>query len=295
MQLRSGVPHLAELAALERHALYRQHCQCNEQFLAAHADALSAYGKRWGRDPFRLWSRRWEYPYAAQRLLEFLARAPSRANGDVHLLDAGSGVTYFPHYILSRERRTRVWCADADSSYASALASINAASPQPPRLHFLATALQRLPLDDGQMDAIACISVLEHTEHHRQIVDELHRVLRPGGLLVLTFDVSLDGKFALTRRAALALLRHLAARFALEADCEPAALLSQLDQPGILTTDHVRAHAPTLLPWSWPVRVVNALRDLIGGRGWTGGFRSRTVCCLQARKPEERRWPESTA
>ncbi len=283
MHLRSGITRIAELAALQRDPFYRQHTDFNEQFLAAHRSALAAYGRRWGRHPFKLWSRRWEYPFAAQRLLESLGDVACRAGGDLHGLDAGSGVTYLPHYVVSRNARARVWCVDAAASYAAPFAAIGSTTAAA-RVHFLAARLQQLPFAAGVMDAVVCISVLEHTHQHQRIVDELHRVLRPGGALILTFDLSLDGKFTLSITAAAALLRYLSTRFALDIGADPDAALAHLDAAGNLTSDHVRRSEPELLPWSRPVRVVNALRDLIAGKGWTGGFRSRTVICLQGRK-----------
>jgi hypothetical protein len=54
---------------------------------------------------------------------------------------------------------------------------------------------------------------------------------------------------------------------------------------GVLTTDHIRQTEPNLLPWSMPVKIVKTMQDLMKGYGWTGGFRSRTVFCLDVRKP----------
>ena len=41
---------------------------------------------------------------------------------------------------------------------------------------------------------------------------------------------------------------------------------------------------PQLLPWSMPVRVYKAVMDLFQGKGWTGGFRSRTIFCVDVVK-----------
>ena len=55
--------------------------------------------------------------------------------------------------------------------------------------------LQKLDMPNESLDVICCISVLEHTDNYGEIVREFARVLKRGGLLVLTFDLSLDGKF----------------------------------------------------------------------------------------------------
>ena len=55
--------------------------------------------------------------------------------------------------------------------------------------------------------------------------------------------------------------------------------------PGVLTSDHVRDTEPELLPWTFPVRVYKAAHDLVSGKGWTLGFRSRTIFCCSVSKP----------
>jgi ubiquinone/menaquinone biosynthesis C-methylase UbiE len=42
-----------------------------------------------------------------------------------------------------------------------------------------------LPIADGGIDGATIIDAIEHTESPRHILDELHRVLRPGGTLVV--------------------------------------------------------------------------------------------------------------
>ncbi len=43
-----------------------------------------------------------------------------------------------------------------------------------------------LPFADGSFDAITCLEVIEHVADERQTFRELARVLRPGGILILT-------------------------------------------------------------------------------------------------------------
>jgi len=44
----------------------------------------------------------------------------------------------------------------------------------------------RLPLSDASMDVIASFETIEHVPNARALVEELRRVLRPGGVLVLS-------------------------------------------------------------------------------------------------------------
>ncbi len=270
-QIRSGVPTLAEVERLLGEPLYADLCGANDAFLDRHARALARYGRKWGASPMQGWSRRWEYPYVAQRVLEFLRGQ----QGGAKVLDAGSGITFFPYYLCQQAPGTEITCCDLARSYAPVYDKINAATDA--RVRFVQAMLQQLPLDADSVDAIYCISVLEHTGNYGAILDEFARVLRPGGLLVITFDISLDGRTDIAPAGARALLEEAGRRFDLPAGLGVAAEFERLQRPGdLLTTDHIRRTAPHLLPWPHPV--LKSAWDLLHGRGWTGGFFSLACC-----------------
>src|SRR5689334_21089810 len=58
--LRTGIPKIAELDQLQQSDTYNRHTAFNREFLTRHDAALEKYGRHWGKDPFKLWSRRWE-------------------------------------------------------------------------------------------------------------------------------------------------------------------------------------------------------------------------------------------
>jgi ubiquinone/menaquinone biosynthesis C-methylase UbiE len=47
-----------------------------------------------------------------------------------------------------------------------------------------------IPFDDNSFDNILCTEVIEHAMDPEKLVNEMHRVLKPGGLLVLTVPFS---------------------------------------------------------------------------------------------------------
>jgi len=51
---------------------------------------------------------------------------------------------------------------------------------------FLRALADRVPLRDGSFDAIACLDVLEHVPDERALLAEVHRLLRPGGVLLIS-------------------------------------------------------------------------------------------------------------
>jgi SAM-dependent methyltransferase len=276
MQLRSGVPLVSDLDALMRDPYYADITGYSRDFLVRHGEALKGYGKLWGQDPFKLWSRRWEYPYAAQRSIEY---------GKAHLtpikiLDAGSGVTFFPYFVCDHLPDAQVICFDSNPSYPPMFEAINRNTPHP-RVSFVQGMLQKLPMETAGLDVICCISVLEHTNNYGEIVREFSRALKPGGMLVLTFDLSLDGRFELRKDVAADLLARVSEFFdvggvPIEQELDRMSDVSQRGQ--ILSTDHVKRTEPDLLPWRFPI--AKAMHDLIKGHGWTGGFRSKSVFCV---------------
>ena len=288
MALRQGVPLISELAELQTREEYRQAAGFNQDFLTRHGRALDKYGRHWGRDPFRLWSRRWEYPFVAGRLIDYLLNQPGgeEATGsELQILDAGSGVTFFPYMVCQRVPRARFVCVDYDSSYDRMFREINANESKSDGVRFLQASLQKLPLPEASLDAVCCISVLEHTNQYGEIIDEFYRVLKPGGAFILTFDLSLDGRFTLPKELAAELLGKVCSKFEMLDGFDAMRELDRMHAPGVLTTDHVRATEPQYLPWSPAAKVMKSVQDLFKGYGWTGGFRSRTVYCIDVRKP----------
>ncbi len=273
MHMRAGIPLAGDVSQMIKGDQFGQHLKFHDEFRAKHQQALKKY--YWSRNPLKLWSRRWEYPFAAERVQNFAREA---GNKRIKMLDAGSGVTYFPYLLCERIPNLSVICSDYNTTYKPVFDGINRAVPNS-RVEFREGLLQKLPVGDREIDILCCISVLEHTGDYPAAVAEFARVLQPGGLLVLTFDISLDGKFKLSEADARQVLGEIQKRFTLENgfNCE-AELKRVHERDGILTTDLVKQTEPDLLPWKWPMLV--GIKDLMNGKGWTGGFRSKTIFCL---------------
>jgi len=54
------------------------------------------------------------------------------------------------------------------------------------RQTFFCSSLVSIPLPDQKFDLILCSEVLEHIEEHEQALDEIRRVIAPGGWLLIT-------------------------------------------------------------------------------------------------------------
>jgi len=57
------------------------------------------------------------------------------------------------------------------------------------RARTVAACGERLPFDDVSFDVVLCDNVVDHAENPRRIVEEITRVLAPGGLLYFTVNV----------------------------------------------------------------------------------------------------------
>ena len=62
------------------------------------------------------------------------------------------------------------------------------------RLTYIWQDAQDLPFDDDTFDAVSCLEALEFTPDPRKVLSELLRVLRPGGVLLVTNRVGRDAK-----------------------------------------------------------------------------------------------------
>jgi SAM-dependent methyltransferase len=52
--------------------------------------------------------------------------------------------------------------------------------------------IEDLGYDDASFDKVVCISAIEHVENDRKGIEEMMRVLKPGGLLLLTTEYNPD-------------------------------------------------------------------------------------------------------
>ena len=91
---------------------------------------------------------------------------------------------------------------------------------------------------------------MEHTDNYDQIISEFKRVLKPDGKLIVTFDISLDGKDDIPVDEAEALITVLGNSFETTAD-DLQSVTEFAATPYILTTDFAYTLDPKLI-WCSP-------------------------------------------
>lgn len=84
------------------------------------------------------------------------------------------------------------------------------------RLTYVWQDARKLPFDDDVFDAVTCLEALEFTPDPREVLAELVRVLRPGGVLLVTNRVGRDARFLPGRAFPRDEFSRLLQEFALE-------------------------------------------------------------------------------
>lgn len=243
-----GIPTIGSYGEILQSRVFREIEAFSDQFLNEYDSRLRDYGRKWVTDPLHQWSRQWEYPFAFTQIQDWLN---SNRQDEVTILDAGSGVTFFPFCLASKFPSVQVACCDQDESLTNTYASIITDTGLP--IRFSVADLHQLPYADASCDIVFSISVLEHTDAYEAIFREFRRVLRPGGIVVITFDITLGGANELVDGRAQHLLETAEQFFSPLP--RPLKLESALNPAGgsteILTTRYIRRINKKLLPWKY--------------------------------------------
>jgi len=274
MRLPERIPSLADYARLLHGADFRHMREFADRFLADNRRTLAPYARKWVGDPLHNWSRQWEYPFTLQALRDHSPQRP--ASSSRRFLDAGSGVTFFPHYLASMMSGAAIDCIDLDRDVEKAFEAIIAG--QRNAVRFTRAGIDRIPFADHAFDAIYCISVLEHLDNDHQALLEFRRVLKPEGILAITFDISIDGNGEIPVDGAQELLARLQRLFLADDPCAPADL-PRLLEGEIVTTRAIGKQDRNLLPWGGPLAV--AARNLLKVGRLSAEFPNLTVYCAR--------------
>ncbi|MHC4640653.1 MAG: methyltransferase domain-containing protein [Planctomycetota bacterium] len=185
---RSGLATLSDLSSPDHQAIYSK----LEIEQAAFLDKESEFRSNeytWPRDPLHDFSRVWEYPYVYHHLAAYLKTLPQDPKPVV--ADVGSGVTFFPFSLA--KIGYQVVCTDIDRICKRDLALARECVPHSPgTVDFRLIEGSNIPFEDSECDALYCISVLEHIPDFEKTIAEMARILKPGGLCLITCDINLQ-------------------------------------------------------------------------------------------------------
>lgn len=114
------------------------------------------------------------------------------------ILDVATGTGRVPHDLLQSARFAgRIFGADASQRMlAQAARKLASNSAQ---VNLVQASAERLPFPDGQFDLVTCLEALEFFTARETAIQEMFRVLRPGGQLFITRRCGAEGKMFLHR------------------------------------------------------------------------------------------------
>jgi len=272
MYIDQGIPTIDSYRELLKSNLFRSMETFSSQFLKKNKIALQEYRRKWVADPLHQWSRQYEYPFVYFHVRDYIN---NQQKSDLKILDAGSGVTFFPYYLCSNSPKIKVYCCDYDLTHGQIFDNINKNLNLPN--NFFPADIRRLPFGTSTFDIVYCISVLEHTDDYDIIIQEFKRILKPNGLFIVTFDISIDGIDDIPREKAIELIESLEKHFFCTNGFNSKQDLDLIDSEKILTTRYIRELDKNLLPWKYSCS--NALKDLLRFRAPKRFFTNLTCFC----------------
>ena len=224
---------------------------------------------KWSRDPLHTWSRLWEYPYVYYHLQRIQEQRP---NEKLKVLDFGSGVTFFPFSVA--QLGYDVTCADIDPVCAvdiPAAAKIVRYTPGSVNVALIKNGV--IPVESESQDVVYCISVLEHIPDFESTIEEMARVLKPDGQLILTVDIDLRGNFELGvdefERLQIKLDKYFT-KILPERPVHPSNLLTTANSPY-----HIKSRSPL-----FPIKQL--IKSALQGKWMNGDPRVGVFLCVHA-------------
>ena len=188
--------------------------------------------------------------------------------------DAGSGFTFFPFYLQRQRPDARICCIDADPTAGRAIDEAARVLGNGPS--FSLEDLEKLNQVSESVDAVFSVSVIEHTGNPRQVVEEIHRVIKPGGMFVCTFDVSFETGSPMHVKQVEQLVNRLHNLFDRQDD-EDISITDSVERSNRVTTTWISRAYPDRLPWHNPRLVW--LYDALRGRFRASLYRPMTFYC----------------
>jgi ubiquinone/menaquinone biosynthesis C-methylase UbiE len=141
-------------------------------------DEVNEIGRRGGLRVIESTTKLWEYPFC---WFEITRHAPSRAR----ILDIGTERSPFPFFVASQGYDVTI--SDVDKRWEKYWE--RAVRELKIKINYAVSPSERLPFPDNFFDVYLSVSVIEHIKYKEDALREAARVLKSGGLLILTFDI----------------------------------------------------------------------------------------------------------
>ncbi len=159
------------------------------------------------RDFFNQLAEEWDLrirPEFVRRLHEILQELTLREGAAVLDVGTGTGIA-LPHLLGRVGVSGSVTAVDISER----MLEVARRKLTAPNLHYVMADVAHLPFLDDSFDLVLCNSCFPHFQDQLRAVSEIHRVLKPGGMVVICHPESRDEVNAVHRSAGVAVRRHL--------------------------------------------------------------------------------------
>ncbi len=100
---------------------------------------------------------------------------------ELYVLDAGCGEGHLLVHLVKKNPHNNYYGADVTE------VALTKARERCASARYLLTDLAKIDLADNFFDIIVCTETIEHIDDYRSVLKEFKRLLKPGGILILTF------------------------------------------------------------------------------------------------------------
>lgn len=157
-------------------------------------DARHAEVRRGAREQFNKWALSYDrsrlnefvfFPTIRTVQAEIIRFQAERGGRPFRLLDVGCGTGRLITLLAARDDAEMLVGLDYSPVMAEKLAARIGDSPHADRLFAVVGDAERLPFADASFDVVTCCNSFHHYPHQAAAIASFHRVLRPGGRLIL--------------------------------------------------------------------------------------------------------------
>lgn len=163
-------PNLCELASVE--------AKDSPRFSAFMA-MMNAFASQFGLRTFTTWSKIWEYPWLWFAALGRIEWAGTR------LIDLGSEISPMPWFLATLG--AKVTLIEVDEQWIPLWGALRDRLGVDISWHIVGS--EQIPAASASTDVVSSFSVIEHQPDKRAAIDEVARVLKPGGVFAVSFDI----------------------------------------------------------------------------------------------------------
>ncbi|MFI4881289.1 MAG: sulfotransferase, partial [Phycisphaerales bacterium JB064] len=140
---------------------------------------LNGFAEAHGLRQFDSWSKIWEYPWLWLHAIESMPLAGLR------IVDMGSELSPMPWWLATMG--ARVTLIETTRGMEGLWAKLR--DKLDVRVDWAFTDDETIPLPDNDAHLVTSLSVIEHQPNKKRAMDEIARVLVPGGVLAMSFDI----------------------------------------------------------------------------------------------------------